>query len=370
MYQAGPTIERTRNGRLWAAWTSGGPDEGPFNYVLLTSSDDGGHTWSEARLVIDPPGNVSASSPLLWYDDGGRLWLFWTQGYADAVGSRVWAIVADNVDSAAPTWSRPMRIADGRVSGKPLVVANGAWLLPIHSESGAQDFDEALGFYHLGLSPCVVATLKKEDASRIKGALVYRSTDQGRSWELLGQANLPPRATAKGYRAVEQLIVERRNGTLWMLARTPPGIGQSVSQDDGKTWTEIQPSGIRHPLTRFFIRRLRSGRLLMVRHDPPSVEYPKNCNDCGELNRSHLKAYVSDDDGNSWRGGLLLDDREKVSYPDGTQAADGTIFIVYDHDRRTAREILLASFTEEDILQRHCIAHACSLRTLVSRGSR
>ena len=37
-----------------------------------------------------------------------------------------------------------------------------------------------------------------------------------------------------------------------------------------------------------------------------------------------------------------------MSYPDGTQDKDGTIFVVYDGDRRTAREILLASFKEED----------------------
>src|SRR6266852_5939163 len=81
MYQAAPTIERTRTGRLWAAWDSGGPDEGPFNYVLLTTSDDDGNSWSSIKLVIDPSGNVAATDPRLWYDERGRLWLFWSQGY-------------------------------------------------------------------------------------------------------------------------------------------------------------------------------------------------------------------------------------------------------------------------------------------------
>src|SRR5437763_1550435 len=52
MYQAAPTIERTRGGRFWAAWVSGGPDEGPFNYVLLVTSTDDGKSWSDAKLVI------------------------------------------------------------------------------------------------------------------------------------------------------------------------------------------------------------------------------------------------------------------------------------------------------------------------------
>jgi hypothetical protein len=43
---------------------------------------------------------------------------------------------------------------------------------------------------------------------------------------------------------------------------------------------------------------------------------------------------VSDDDGATWKGGLLLDERES-SYPDGIQAEDGTLFIIYDHQRYT-----------------------------------
>ena len=354
---------------MWAAWTSGGPDEGPFNYVIVATSEDDGNTWSDAKLVIDPPGNVEAGDPRLWYDNRGHLWLFWSQAYVLSDGREgVWAIASDNPDSLAPAWSEPVRIADGTVGGKPIILKNGQWLLPIYVGSGTADFDEALDYYHLGLSPCAVRVLK-HDLGALRGPNVYRSRDQGKSWELFGEARLPQAVIATGHEAVEHMIVEHHDGSLWMLARTPPGIGQSFSNDSGKTWTEIQPSGIRHPLSRFFLRRLQSGKLLMVRHNPHSVEYPKNCNNCGEMNRSHLTAYLSDDDGRSWQGGLLLDERATVSYPDGTQGSDGRIFVVYDRDRRTAREILLASFTEQDVLQGRCIAVACRLRVLVSKGS-
>lgn len=87
------------------------------------------------------------------------------------------------------------------------------------------------------------------------------------------------------------------------------------------------------------------------------------------MNRSHLTAYLSDDDGKSWKGGLTLDERATVSYPDGAQGADGTIFIVYDRDRRTAREILLSSFKEDDIFRGACATPTCCLRVVVSRGA-
>lgn len=46
----------------------------------------------------------------------------------------------------------------------------------------------------------------------------------------------------------------------------------------------------------------------------------------------------------------MLDAREEVSYPDGFQREDGRIFIAYDRERRQAKEILLASFTEDEAL--------------------
>ena len=46
-------IERTRRGRLWAAWVGGGDSDKGF--FVVASSDDDGRTWSHPRLVIDPP---------------------------------------------------------------------------------------------------------------------------------------------------------------------------------------------------------------------------------------------------------------------------------------------------------------------------
>ena len=53
--------------------------------------------------------------------------------------------------------------------------------------------------------------------------------------------------------------------------------------------------------------------------------------------------------GKAGRGGLLLDERHGISYPDGFQSEDGRIFIQYDY-KRECGEILLATFTEADVL--------------------
>jgi hypothetical protein len=184
--------------------------------------------------------------------------------------------------------------------------------------------------------------------------MVYVSADQGKTFEYRGQALVPEPQHD------EHMVVERRDGGLWMLVRTAYGIGESVSTDNGATWSAGGPSGIEHPVTRFFVRRLQSGRLLLVRHIP-DPENPKL--------RANLAAYLSDDDGATWKGGLMLDDRASVSYPDGTEAPDGTLYIIYDRERSGAKEILLARIREDDILAGNATAAGSQLRLLVNQAT-
>jgi hypothetical protein len=75
---------------------------------------------------------------------------------------------------------------------------------------------------------------------------------------------------------------------------------------------------------------------------------------------------ISTDDGVSWNEGLLLDERESVSYPDGVQDKDSLIWIVYDRDRYGAGEILLAKFCEEDVIAGKDVSGKVSLKQIVS----
>jgi hypothetical protein len=153
----------------------------------------------------------------------------------------------------------------------------------------------------------------------------------------------------------EHSVVERRDGSLWMLVRTKYGIGESVSRDHGFTWEPGRPTPLGGPCARFFIRRLSSGRLLLVNHYKFT-------------GRSHLTALLSEDDGVTWSGGLLLDERPNVSYPDGIQAEDGRIYIIYDRERYKDREILMAVFREEDALAGRCVSKDARLKQLVNRA--
>ncbi|MCA9164425.1 MAG: exo-alpha-sialidase, partial [Planctomycetales bacterium] len=99
-------------------------------------------------------------------------------------------------------------------------------------------------------------------------------------------------------------------------------------------------------------------RLLLVKHGV-SIDSHKG--------RSQLTAWLSDDDGQTWRGGLMLDERTGVSYPDGFQAPDGTIYISWDRNRATDGEILMARFTEDDILAKTFQGPKSKTKMLISR---
>src|SRR5690606_19977626 len=327
------------NGRMWAVWYAGvTPGEDHNNYVAVATSIDGGNSWEEV-LVIDPDGGgpVRTFDPEVCVDPNGKLWIFWAQGISrkiqvemDGHIAGVWAITTDEGDVAKPKWSAPKRLADGVMMCKPGVLKNGEWFLP-------------------------VSTWFLTDNS----AQFVVSTDQGKTWNVRGSCHVPDDVRTFD----EHMIVEKNDGSLWMWIRTKAGIGESFSTDGGKTWSAMKKSDVEHPSARFFIRRLNSGNLLLVKHGPISIR----------TGRSHLMAFISKDDGQTWSNGLLIDQRPTVSYPDGHQTDDGTIYLTYDYNRTGEQHVYLTSFSEDDILSANMdesIIRVFNNRKLISDGGR
>ncbi len=352
-------IDRTPGGRLWAAWVAGGDSE--LGYFVAASSDDDGKTWSKPRLVIDPsdmPGGLARRALVgnFWTDPTGKLWLFFdvSMGYFDGRAG-AWAITCDNPDAAEPRWSAPRRIWHGATLNKPTVLKDGTWLMPISLWQRSR-VHPATERRVQTIAPEKVpadfrAQFKELDDQR--QAHVFASNDQGATWTRRGGVIFP------AFDFDEHMTVELRDGRLWMLARTIDGMAESYSSDQGRTWTAPQVR-FPHINARFHVRRLASGNLLLVRHGRMDERTKK---------RSHLSAFLSNDDGQTWRGGLMLDEREGVSYPDGFQASDGRIFISYDRQRAKEREILMAVFTEEDILTGEWISVGARQKVLINKAT-
>lgn len=332
-WQGIPGLERTAKGRVYVCWFTGGPKEpSPDNTVVLSYSDDAGKSFTPPEAMGLPTNDgTRCFDPTLWIDPKGRLWYIFNRGNKDLPKHDVWARICDAPDAPKPFFGPEFRVGyEGPYAfrmNKPTVLSTGEWIMPVtHAQTPIRDWFAG--------------------AKQLQGVGI--STTEGRTWKLHATLKAPDWA-------LENMVTELKDGRLWMLIRAGGGfLWESHSKDKGITWSDAKASQIKNPGSRFFIRRLSSGNLLLVNHYKYS-------------GRSHLTAQLSTDDGATWNDGLLLDERKGVSYPDGVQDKDGLIWITYDRDRGGAGEILMAKFREEDVIAGKDISGTVILKQTVNK---
>lgn len=321
LWQGIASMEVTKKGRIFMTFYSGGIDEEIGNYSMVIISDDG-ENFSEPIAVAVKEDN-RCYDPCLWIDPLGRLWFTWAES---PFPFRACGVICEDPDADELVWGEPLEIGREVMMNKPTVLSTGEWLFPI----AVWDI------------PIKAKGIKDFSPETDRRAFAYKSVDNGKTFEKLGGVDMPRRSFD------EHMILELNDGRLAMYVRTSYGIGVSYSYDRGKTWTKGENSGYGGPCSRFYIGRLKSGRILLVNH-------------YNFKGRNNLTAMLSEDEGKTWKYKLLLDGRNSVSYPDVKEADDGYIYIAYDRERgcnkhslkqtyADAREILYAKITEQDII--------------------
>jgi hypothetical protein len=330
-FQGIPGIECTSKGRFFTVFYTGTENEGNGNFLLLHKGTDVGNLGKAFMAVVPPTENTRCFDPCLWISPDGKLRLFWAQscGWYDG-RCGVWCAVCDDPDSDEVRFSEPRRIANGIMMNKPTVLSSGEWLLP-----------------------CAVWAVCNSELNFLPNerfSNVYVSSDSGESYRLLGHSDCRDRHFD------EHMIYEKADGTLVMLVRAKNGIAMALSTDRGSTWHSERDSGLGGPNSRFYVGRLKSGRLLLVNH----VKFK---------GRNNLTAMLSDDDGATWNTGILLDGRNDVSYPDACEGPDGFIYIIYDYNRTKDKEILVAKLREEDIDSGRLVSEGSKLGIVVNKAT-
>lgn len=337
LWQGIPSIEKSRKGRLFASFYSGGTKEEYGNFCAVIKSDDDGKSWSEPVLVAYNGKSSRCYDSCLWIDPCGRLWFIWNT-MPEFIA---YASVCEDPDAEVLKWGKPFPIGNDVMLNKPTVLKDGRWLFPV-----------AVWAENVYVMEGVVS--KRKD----RLAFAYETRDCGKTFRCLGGADVPERWFD------EHMFLQRNDGSISMYVRTKYGIGVCHSAD-GVKWSEGEDSKLKGPNSRFFIRRLKSGNVLLINH----VHFN---------GRNNLTAQLSLDDGKTFVGGLLLDERCDVSYPDGTQDGEGYIYAIYDRERgcfkksleenrRCAKEILFAKFTEKDILAGKIESAGGMLKQIVSK---
>ena len=337
-------LETTAKGRLWASVLCGG--DSPDGFLTLSYSDSQGKSWVEHNLALDARAEkLAVRNGVLWCSPKGEMWLFYAvfDGYYDGRGS-MWAMVCKNPDAKSPVWEAPVCLGVGIPTGRPVVNQQGEWLLPTALWGReVMSYDKAPYIANKWETPRFVTPYadKYHELDSKRGAGLYISRDGGASWsEHLGVVKCADEAVEARYNNPQMFVhsdgsvrmVVRASGTAWSYVST---------SQNGVEWS-TPARFVSAPDQNFAVRRLADGKLLMVRNarfDRNLYWYPEG-----------MYAYLSEDCGATWYGGLRLATDVATINPVVAEGPKGEIYIMTHNEPETKCEnrLFVTSVSEID----------------------
>ncbi|MHB9034348.1 MAG: exo-alpha-sialidase [Anaerolineae bacterium] len=200
-------------GRLYAAWNACRQAEsGPGSVVHWTASDDGGYTWSAARLLAQPleaPETIWESCQL--YSDGDMLWAFTGQVHTQPrtpaeAGGRT---VILQLDEAAADWQAVGALEGFQPLNPPQHLPDGSLLM-----GGQYNLNEPRA------ARCSGTDLTAWEAVPIP----YRSADQ--------------------VHFAETALICTAEGCTAVVRSAAAALYTSQSRDGGHRWTNLELSNL------------------------------------------------------------------------------------------------------------------------------
>jgi len=301
------TIEETEHG-LVAAWFAGTSEKDPDVGIWVSRFMNG--QWTSPVEVVNGVQNKGKRyptwNPVLFQPAEGPLMLFYKVG----PNPQEWWGMITTSDDEGLTWSLPAKLGTGPfdhllgpIKNKPVQLEDGTILCPSSSESKGN------WRVHFELSK-----------------------DMGKNWEVVGPIN-----DGIEFDAIQPSVLFHPGGKLQVLCRTKQGvISQSWSEDQGRSWSQMEASMLPNPNSGTDAVTLQDGRQILVyNHIIPTQTWGS---------RSKLNLAVSED-GIIWSAAATLendpDPDSEYSYPAVIQSSDGMIHITYTWNRTLIRHVVI-----------------------------
>jgi predicted neuraminidase len=237
-----------------------------LNDIFIYRSHDRGQTWNPPVRAPNVY-NQHAWVPLVpKHSFGGkRIYVFYTYPTpGDFNGNENAGIAQRYSEDDGRTWSPPQRIRpvnDPAFQGMWCInateTAAGTWLIAPHESDWTQ----------------------KPVTSR---QYILRSTDQGKTWTCLPGKRPAGWRVPGGRRMDEGRPIWLEGDKVALFERSQEGhIWRSQSDDDGKTWSEFQPTALVHPDAPPMIQKLGDGKRLIAlfhnRHHGGGFNHKDRC---------------------------------------------------------------------------------------------
>lgn len=255
-------------------------------YLASRSSSDNGKTWTtDDQLVVQQEGTMNVMSVSLLRLQDGKIALFYLRKNSTSDCIPFLRISSDE----AKTWSDPIPCITDK---KGYFVLNNDRVIQLKS----------------GRIIMAVALHQTPEEAKWhnNGRLFsYYSDDNGQTWKPGGEVANPNNITLQ-----EPGVVELKTGDLMMIIRSSGGVQhKSYSKDRGQTWSTVEPTNIKSPISPATIERIPStGDLLMVWNnnggEDPAIK--------GK--RTPLTIAISKDDGQTWANIKNLEDNQDGWY--------------------------------------------------------
>lgn len=165
----------------------------------------------------------------------------------------------------------------------------------------------------------------------------YVSEDEGKTWKRSNLIDLGGHGHHDG--AVEPTVTELSDGRLMMLIRTSlEQFWRAYSDDKGRSWRVIEPSGINASSAPGWLLRLKSGRLAFVWNQVKAegaTEIPKGgggqaTESAVSWYRQELSIAFSEDDGKTWTKPVVLarEPGGQLAYPYLLEREPGILWVI------------------------------------------
>lgn len=290
-----PRIALLPDGRLTAVFLQ---EMGGTQEVSARYSNDNGLSWSETETLFrlpKEPGGWGGLEALVDRDRELHVFLL-NDAHTGIIttgeerqkplpmGERrldIWHV--RSLDGVR-TWSSPKCIWKGYTGALNSVIQlrNGRILLPFscYTNRSWANRGEGLDAYtFMGQYDCT---------------LVY-SDDAGTTWHPSPAALKVPTPNLHAYGAVEPVVLELKDGRVWMLIRTQLGRLYESFSEDGITWSRPRPTPLLSSDSPVGLVRLSDGRIVLLWNN--CLRYPYALG-----GRHVLHVAISEDEGRSFRG--------------------------------------------------------------------
>jgi predicted neuraminidase len=340
MHNHASTIVETPKGDLLVAWFHGKGERRDDTLVISGARrKKGTANWSAPFLLADNK-NLPDQNPVLFIDPSKKLWLFWISSMDNEVRGYFlkYRTSLDYEGSGAPRWNwqdaifcRPQdlestftgaldkMLASLRDAAVPEMTPERKASVDGKRKMAGEKLFQRLGW--MPRQPPIMLT----DSRMMLGlysdvfdcSLSAFTQDGGETWEFSKPMIL------SSFGNIQPALVRKKDGNIVAFMRSGGfirRIRRAESADGGMTWTEV-PMEIPNPGSSVAAVGLKSGNWLLV------------CNDT-ERGRHVQTAYLSDDEGNTWKWKRRLESfadpqGNTASYPTVIQAADGSLHCTY-----------------------------------------